>query len=76
MEQSSPWLLQIKCNLKPKNQPLVVLPSLAPGEKTLWLWMRFLWHTVIGVESIKPKPSKSARLNCKKAHKGIMKLNP
>src|SRR4051794_11292667 len=38
------WLIT-KCSLRPKNQPMEVLPRAARPSKTLWRPMRQLWQT-------------------------------
>ena len=42
---SSPLSLHIRCNLKPKYHPMVLLPLSASSRNTLFLVIRLLWHT-------------------------------
>jgi hypothetical protein len=48
--------LTTKCNLKPKNQPVELLPRWARPANTLCCWIRKLWHTAKGVESMNEIP--------------------
>ena len=48
-----------------------VLPRRATFLKTLWLWMRRLWHTTSEVASMKAIPVSSPRRVCRQMHIGI-----
>lgn len=52
----SPLSLMIMCNLKPKNQPKVVLLSVAIPSNTRLEYSRLMWHTCHAVESMKLIP--------------------
>ena len=51
--RSSPFSLQIKCNLKPKNQPIEHFPLWAMPLKTLWICILWFLQTRSGVLSTK-----------------------
>ena len=53
---SSPFSLQIRCSLNPKNQPMEHLPLCAIPLNVLWIWMRWFLHTLSGVLSTKLIP--------------------
>ena len=54
--RSSPFSLQIKCNLKPKNQPIKHIPLWAIPLKTLWICILWFLQTRSGVLSTKLMP--------------------
>ena len=53
---SSPFSLQIRCSLNPKNQPMEHLPLCAIPLNVLCIWMRWFLHTLSGVLSTKLMP--------------------
>ena len=55
----------------PKNQPFVVFDLEAIFLKTLFCFSLFIWHTSIGVESIKYIPGFFPKFNFKNEISGI-----
>lgn len=53
---SSPFSLQIRCSLKPKNHPMEHLPLWAIPLNTLWTCILWFLHTLRGVLSTKLMP--------------------
>ena len=53
---SSPFSLQMRCSLNPKNQPIEHLPLCAIPLNVLCIWMRWFLHTLSGVLSTKLMP--------------------
>lgn len=51
---NSPFLLQIRCSLKPKNHPMEHLPLCVIPLNTLWICILWFLHTLRGVLSAKP----------------------
>ena len=53
---SSPFSLQIRCSLNPKNHPIEHFPRAAKPLNVLWIWMRWFLQMRRGVETTKLIP--------------------